>query len=291
MAYEFKHLTGVDTHLLYQTFLAAFSDYVQDVSHVTEPAFVDRFTRGGVDYNTSVGVFHQGELVGFTMIALDEYKGGPSAFDAMTGIIKAHRGKGLAKAIFEYALPKLREKGVENFYLEVIQSNQAGVRAYEKTGFSIEREMDTFGMPAEASPLSRPEGFPFTIRPIERSDLFQAAGFFDWPPCWENSLASIRRIPDEAITLGAFAEDALIGSLAYLPSSTWLLNLAVAPAYRRQKVGTALLAELQNTLGSQYIRVKAVNMDHADIGMRQFLQSAGFEFLLNQYEMKLPMPI
>lgn len=287
MTYEFKFLSGVDTHLLYQTFLSAFSDYVQDVSHVTETNFVNRFTRGGVDYAASVGVYFQGELVGFTIIALDNYKGTSAAFDAMTGLVKAHRGKGLAKAIFEHALPKLREKGVENFYLEVIQENEPAVRAYEKTGFSIEREMDAFGLSADAPRLEPPAGLYVEIRPIERADLQQAAQFFDWQPSWENSLASIQRVPDEVICLGAFQEEKLVGALAHHPASTWLLSLAVDPASRRQKVGTALLAELQARLGEKFNTIKVVNVDHADEGMLRFLEQTGFEVLINQYEMKL----
>lgn len=287
MTYEYKHLAGVDPHLLYQTFLEAFADYVQDVSHVTETNFLNRFMRGGVDFASSVGVFFQGELVGFTMIALDEFKGGPAAFDAMTGIVKAHRGKGLAKEIFEHALPRLRQKGVETFYLEVIQSNEPAVRAYKKTGFTISRELDAFGIKPDAAPLARPEDLPFSIRPIERTEVTRSAHFFDWHPAWENSLASIQRVPDEVICLGAFAGEALVGTLAHHPATTWLLNLAVASAFRRQKVATSLLAELQSQLGADFSSIKVINMDHTDDGMRQFLTQSGFQFLLNQYEMQM----
>lgn len=287
MSYKFKFLSGVDTHLLYETFLSAFSDYVQDVSHVTETNFVNRFTRGGVDYDTSVGVYYEGKLVGFTMIALDNFKGSYAAFDAMTGLVKEHRGKGLAKEIFEHALPRLREKGVKDFYLEVIQKNKPAVRAYEKTGFAIEREMDAFGLPADAAPLEIPAGVEVEIRSIEREDLHRAAGFFDWQPSWENSLASIQRVPDEVICLGAFQGAKLIGALAHHPASTWLLSLAVDPAARRQGVGTALLAALQARLGEKRNTIKVINVDHADEGMLRFLERTGFEFLINQFEMKL----
>ncbi|MEJ2759214.1 MAG: GNAT family N-acetyltransferase, partial [Anaerolineales bacterium] len=189
--------------------------------------------------------------------------------------------------IFEHALPRLREKGVKNFYLEVIQKNEPAVRAYEKTGFSIEREMDAFGLSADAVLLELPAGLDVEIRPIAREDLHQAASFFDWKPSWENSLASIQRVPDEVICLGAFKDEKLVGVLAHHPASTWLLSLAVDPAVRRQKVGTALLAALQAQLGEKYHTIKVVNADHSDNGMLRFLEQAGFEFLLNQYEMKL----
>ena len=61
------------------------------------------------------------------MVALGKYCGVQAAYDAVTGIIKPYRGQGLAKEMFEYLLPNLKEKGVERFYLEVIQSNEAAV--------------------------------------------------------------------------------------------------------------------------------------------------------------------
>ena len=287
MSYEFRFLTGVDTHLLYETFQAAFSDYVQDVSGVTETNFVNRTIRGGVDLSASVGVYHESELGGFTLVAIDDFYGHPAAFDAMTGIIKAHRGKGLAKAIFEHAVPQLKEKGVQTFYLEVIQKNEPAVRAYEKTGFTINRELDAFELKFEQAQLDQELDSRIEIRPIPKSAIADCGGFFDWQPSWENSLASIQRVPDKVFSLGAFDQDTLVGILAHHPASNWILSLGVDPANRQQGIGTALLAGLKEEIGEKVAVTRMINVDHGDTGMIHFLKNVGFEFILNQYEMKL----
>ena len=52
-------------------------------------------------------------------------------------------------------------------------------------------------------------------------------------------------------------------------------------------MGTALLADLQARLGEKANTIKVVNVEHADEGMLRFLEQAGFELLIDQFEMKL----
>jgi ribosomal protein S18 acetylase RimI-like enzyme len=236
-----------------------------------------------------VGVFDQGELVGFTMVGLDHFGGSNAAFDAGTGIVKPYRGQGLAKAMFDFIVPKLRAKGVERFYLEVIQSNEPAVRAYQKSGFTIARELDSFEIHFEETHLDRDLVDRIPISPVPRSDLEGVADFFDWLPSWENSLTSICRIPDEFSCFGAFVHGNLVGVLVHYPLLNWILNLAVHKSYRRQKIGTALLVHLRDVISTQYPVTRIINVEHTDEGMIKFLQAVGFEFVINQFEMKLDL--
>lgn len=54
-----------------------------------------------------------------------------------TGIIPTQRGKGIAKGMFEFALPGLKEQGVNKFLPEVLRPNEAAIKAYRKTGFQV----------------------------------------------------------------------------------------------------------------------------------------------------------
>jgi len=115
------------------------------------------------------------------------------------------------------------------------------------------------------------------------------AGFFDWHPSWENSIASIRRISDSVLLLGALVQGQLVGFLAYYPTLNWILSLAVHRSFRRQRIGTALLAYLRTEIHAQVLSINIINVEHTDKGMIAFLQAVGFEFAFNQFEMALDL--
>jgi ribosomal protein S18 acetylase RimI-like enzyme len=289
MTYTLRFLSPRDIPALYQTFRLAFADYVQDASHVTETIFTNRAIKNGVDFDASVGVFAGGELVGFTLVGIDYFQGCYAAFDASTGIIKAYRGQGLAKAMFDFILPKLRAEGVEKFYLEVLQENEPAIRAYKKAGFAIHREMDSFKINLDEIHFNDVGVKSISILPIKEPDLEMVADFFDWLPSWENSLSSIRRIPDEVQVLGAFVDGTLVGCLVYYPTLNWILSLAVHPSHRRHQIGSAMLSYLNMQIASNVRVTKIINVDHADDGMISFLQNVGFRFAFNQFEMCLAL--
>jgi ribosomal protein S18 acetylase RimI-like enzyme len=184
-------------------------------------------------------------------------------------------------------VPNLRAKGVETFYLEVIQSNEPAVRAYRKAGFEITRELDAFEIQFEDARLDPEAEKGVEIRTIPKSNLTQVEDkeFFDWIPSWENSLSSIQRIPDEVLILGAHVQNKLVGFLVYYPLLNWILNLAVHKSYRRQKIGTSLMAHLKDAIGAQVPSPKIINVEHTDKGMISFLNTVGFKFIINQFEM------
>lgn len=287
MTYHMGFFQEGDLARIYGAFREAFTDYVVDTTRTTETIFSNRMIKNGVDLSLSVGAYDQGKLVGFTIVALDQYCGVNAAYDAVTGIIKPYRGLGLAKKMFEHLLPKLKAKGVERFYLEVIQSNKAAVRAYKKAGFSIVRELDCYKIPFEAIPqISMADG---TIRfqLIEKDEIFPVSNFFDWEPSFENSVSSIQRIPDGVLILGAYHHDKLVGCLVYYPLLGWILNMAIHKEYRRQKIGSTLLVNLKDQIGKHESSAEIINVDHADKGMLAFLETLGAEFCVNQFEMKL----
>ena len=287
MTTRLQFLSHTDMSTIYHAFMAAFADYVQDASGVTEANFTKRAIRNNVNLDVSVGIFDGDDLVGFTMVGLDHYQGVYSAYDAATGISKPYRGQGLAKAMFEFIVPALRARGVERFYLEAIQENEPAVRAYQKTGFKIDRELDIFRITFEGLGAQPGDPAGIEVRPIDKDQFPQAAAFFDWQPTWDQTVASITRIPDEVLMLGAFSEDKLVGELVYYPLQNWILSLAVDKAFRRQKIATGLMKRLQGRLGETLPATG--NIDHQDRGMLSFLDAIGSKFITNQYEMSLDL--
>jgi ribosomal protein S18 acetylase RimI-like enzyme len=282
-------LDRVDRGQLHDTFQEAFADYAVDMSSLTEELLTIRFTKNAVDWRASVGAFAGERMIGFTMIAIDDWQGRLTAFDAATGIVPGHRGRGLAREMFEWALPGLRARGVERFVLEVLADNEPAIRAYEKTGFAIRRRLSCFGLRLAAARrrLSAPE--TLEIRAVDREVLLELEEWVDWHPSWENSFAALARIPEPLITLGGFEDRELVGGLGYSPSMNWIMTLVVRPSRRRQGIGAALLRGLVDALPADQELVKLLNVDGTDQGMRAFLEAQGFDHLVDQFEMERPV--
>lgn len=284
-------LGPVDRAQLHGCFQAAFANYGVDMSYMTEENLSLRAAKNAVDWDLSVGAFEAGRMVGFTLIGFDDWGGEPSAFDAATGIVPAHRGKGLARAMFEHALPPLRERGAGRFVLEVIDGNTPAIRAYRKAGFEVSRRLGCFDLHVDPeAPASRVDA-PFEVRVADRSildDLEEDAG---WLPSWENSFAAIRRVPDELVVLGAFDGGEPVGAIVFTPSLGWIMSLLVARTHRRLGIGTELMWRLAERVGPDLrgSPLRLVNVDRSDAGMIVLAGRCGFSHRLDQLEMIRPI--
>ncbi len=272
---------------IYSTFLEAFSDYAIDMSYMTEEITFNRAIKNGIDFSLSVGAFDEERLVGYTLLGVDRWKDTTAAFDITTGIIKPFRGKGIARGMFDHALPGLKNRGVELFVLEVLQENDPAVKAYTRTGFSVKREFDCYH--ADVKRLAGAAGMDEDIDiAIAGKDVLAGfEGSLDWRPSWENSFDSIRRIPDDVVVFVADAGKGPAALLVYYPAINWIMTVAVMREYRRKGTGTALMRRLAGTIGGKTEKVRMVNVDHSDNGMAAFLGSLGFEIFVRQYEMEM----
>ena len=277
-------IAPVDPKQLHEAFLEAFADYAMDASGTTEERLLLRMRKNAVDYEISPGLYDGDRLVGFTLIGIDAWGGCLTAYDAGTGIAPAFRKQGWAQKMFDHALPALREKGVERFALEVLQENEPAIKAYNKSGFEIERELRCFAGKTES--LAGGEAiFEFEVRPIDRATFSDLKPSADWLPSFENRFTAIDAIESDVQIFGAFDDETCIGALAYSPSLNWLLSLMVDRESRRRGVGTALVRHLAARLPESVTRLSALNVDGQDAGTQAFFESLGFTHLIDQYEM------
>ena len=289
MTLRIESLIGCTLADVYQVFMQAFSDYLLDISHVTEYSFRNRAIKNGVDLNQSVGAFSDGALVGFTLVGLDHIDESLCAYDAVTGIIKEYRGKGIASAMFDFLAPRLLRSGVERFTLEVLKENTPAVRAYQKAGFQVTRELDSYELLLENASLDLTTDDLVEFFTVSKNDLSAYQAFLDWQPSWENSLSSIQRIPNEVTLVGARYQGSNAGILVYYPMLNWILCLAVKQAFRRKKIASHMLAYLIDSMGDDLQKVRLINVQHSDQGMIQFLSNVGFQYTVGQYEMGLAL--
>jgi ribosomal protein S18 acetylase RimI-like enzyme len=190
----FKNLVDTTYEELHQTFVDAFSDYALDISYMTPQIMKNRAIKNGYDPESSVGVYSNGKMVGFTLVGIDKHYERPAAFDIATGIVKSFRGNGIAARMFDFIKPKLAEKKIEVFYLEVLQQNISAIKAYKKAGFQINRKLDCFILDIQNFKINEPLRIPLQFIQIDRSAIDEYETFGDWTPSWENSFNAIKRM-------------------------------------------------------------------------------------------------
>ena len=110
-----KTLSNTSIEAIHETFVKAFSDYVEPID-LTFQQLKYMTERRGFNADLSFGAFANDELVGFTLNGIDEWNGQLTAYDTGTGIIKEFRKKGIASRMFNESLPVLRESNVTQYY-------------------------------------------------------------------------------------------------------------------------------------------------------------------------------
>jgi ribosomal protein S18 acetylase RimI-like enzyme len=289
MAYRYRFLSRDQFPQIHQTFVEAFADYYVDTSGVTETVWYHRALKNGVDFDVSVGAFDGDRMVAMTLVGLDDWRGIPAAYDIGTGVIPGHQGRGVAGAMFDLAAARLRERGVRRFVLEVIQDNKPAIKAYEAAGFRVTREFDCFQWDLDRAVSMGTSNSQWKMRPVPRDRLEEFEPHLDWLPSWENSFSSIRRIPDDVFSLGAFDKDECVGLLVYYPLINWINTLVVKRDHRRRGVASALLDQFAAVRPGGETVVKLANIAREDLATLVLLEKAGCELHVRQFEMELEL--
>lgn len=274
---SYRLLSATDLVPLYTCFLEAFSDYQVDMQ-ISREQFEQRIARDGVQLEISAGAFDDGKMIGFYMNAAGSWQGKQTAYDAGTGVVLEYRGRGVAKELFAFMVPRLKEISISQYLLEVLSENARAVALYRKLGFVETRELAVL---RSNEAVTRWDDLPgVSIRSIEEPDWGLFEPFWDGYPSWQNSRAAVERAVNERMILGAYVDEQCVGyGIVFQPSGN-LMQLAVAREYRRRGIGSRILSALSTNEA-----LKVNNIDQKLKGTLAFFAANRFQVVLEQYEM------
>jgi ribosomal protein S18 acetylase RimI-like enzyme len=273
----YRLLTAADFHSLYECFLEAFSDY-QVSLQMSEDQFEQRLKRDGVELELSAGAFDGERMIGFYMNARGMWHRKPTAYDAGTGVVPSHRRRGVAEELYNFIVPRLQERAITQYLLEVLISNERAVSLYRKLGFVEVRRLAVLRSSEPLKSLHEVEGV--SLRRLEEPDWDVFCKYWDGEPSWQNSVAAVERARDQCEIVGAFVGGNCAGyGIVFKPSGI-LMQLAVAPEFRRRGIGRKILAVL-----AEDEILKTNNVDEELQGTLAFYKACGFEIGLRQFEM------
>lgn len=287
MEYICQSLEKVDSKLMHQAFLTAFSDYPVKMSLSFE-AYEKMLRRRGAARQISIGAFNSdNQLIGLMVNGLREWQGKSTAYDLMTGVVPAFRGGGVTKKMFSEVLALLKKEHVEQYLLEVLQENHAAVKLYRKQGFEVTRDFSVFKLEKKRV-IERQVDYSFdSVKKIDQLDWSRLSGFWTILPSWQNSVASILAVAEGLACVTVSHRNQVIGYGLIDKETGDIPQIAVHKQYRRRGIGSGIVAVLREHTEAQTLSV--VNVEDSCQGMKSFLIDIGFEQTAKQYEMILPL--
>jgi len=283
---EIRSLEHTDFDTMYKGFEKAFLDYE---IHFDKEEVRSMLKRRGYNPKLSFAAFEADEMVAFTFNGTGTFNGMFTAYDTGTGTTKEYRGKGIAKDIFKHSIPYLKEAGVKQYLLEVLQNNTKAISVYQKLGFKITREFDCYRQKKnDINCAIRNEQLPpIKIVPIKVESISNAFTFFDFCPSWQNSMDSIKRAGSDLICSGAFMANELVGYCVFDPQTGDLSQIAVNQPFRQQRIASRLLQDMIKRTKPDGIKV--LNVDSSCHPMAAFLNKNNLKMTSKQFEMILPL--
>ncbi|WP_029904988.1 GNAT family N-acetyltransferase [Prevotella sp. 10(H)] len=277
---QIKLLSNISFDTIFEGFSMAFAEYEMQRDKAQLQTMLKR---RGFNPDLSFAAFHGEKIVAFTLNGTGNYNGISTAYDTGTGTLKEYREQGLATRIFEYSIPYLREAGLKQYLLEVLQHNTKAVSVYRNLGFEITREFYYSSQNNEEINNGKDFDPSYTVNPINIEMLKSFTAFWDFVPSWQNSFDSIQRTADDFIFLGVIIDDRIAGYCAFEPVSGDITQIAVDKKYRRKGVASLLLNEMIKL--NKNSALKIVNSDILCDSITGFIKAKNIEVKGKQFEM------
>jgi ribosomal protein S18 acetylase RimI-like enzyme len=282
-----NQLANVNIETIHQTFIKAFADYPEPAT-ISAEGLTYMLERRGCDLSLSFGAFDNDELIGFILNGVGDWNGKLTAYDTGTGLTKKYRRRGIATRLFKESLPLLRQNGIVQYLLEVIQTNTSAYDLYLKKGFSVSRKFDYYISPVKDIKIREKYlNHKFPIIKIDKPDWDLFSTFWDFRPSWQNSIDSISRKHDYFTILGISYNGRMIGYGVIENHTGDVPQIAVEKTFRQNGLATTLLKHLLQHSESDQIRI--INASSDNKPFKRFARSVNLKPGLGQYEMILQL--
>ncbi|KZK86876.1 Mycothiol acetyltransferase [Pseudovibrio sp. Ad46] len=276
---SFRRASEFSLSQLHQVMVLAFSDYVIQMD-MPLADFERMIMARGFDAELSWVATDNEQLVGFWFIGKQgAYPG--TIYAVSTGTVLQARGKGIASRLFAKVEEHAARQGYHHVQLEVITSNTAAVKAYEKLGFQTKRNFQCFSL-HKAAIAER--GFERTPVSADWAEIeTKAAELWECAPSWQNTAFAIRALAEGVATYKIEQDGQLAAYIAFTRKTGAVMQIAVAPDYRRQGHASALLKAAFDSVSKDALTF--INVDEGDGTIMQALSKLGATKTLQQYEM------
>lgn len=280
---EIRNLDHTDFDTLFCAFERAFADYE---IHFEKEEVRSMLQRRGYNPKLSFAAFVNDEIMAFTLNGTGICNGIPTAYDTGTGTLKEYRGQQLAGTIFTHSIPFLREAGIRQYLLEVLQNNEKAFAVYRRMNFEVTREFDCFRQTVKQI-AHRKTNTDCMVELVHPEAIRQAQQACDFNPSWQNSIESIERGSAALTCLAAFLDGKMVGHCVFDVHTGDLSQIAIRKEYRCKGIGSRLLQEATGRMKTDFIKV--LNVDSKTSAMPAFLQSRNIPLASKQFEMILPL--
>lgn len=267
---------------LYKAFIAAFSDYVMPFE-LTEQQFRNHIVLNAVDLTSSVGMIEDEKLIGFTLNGFGMWHDVNTVYDAGTGVLPGFRRRGLSKAMFDIMTPIFKDRGIEQWLLEVITTNEKAIGLYKKLGFYTSRTLSLLHCESELS-FHADAPVDIELRDIHEPDWDLLKTFWDGEPSWQNSVDAWTRSRMNKRFIGAFHGEDCLGYIVFSTNFARLAQIAVDRNYRGLGIGSLLLKQMINE-NLEDGTPQVINIDCSMEEAMTFFKNRGFTTKLSQFEM------
>jgi len=276
---EIKTLESIHKKSILNAFNESFADYFIPFK-LTEKQLTSKMVSDKINLSLSVGAFDNGKLIAFILHGFDKINNQKVLYNGGTGVIPEKRGFGLTKKMYHFILPILEKRGVNKIILEVIDKNIQAIKSYEKSGFTITRELVCCKGRFEFERTNK----DITIKKLEDYKWEHLESFWDIQPTWQNSNKVLDDLKPNNISLGAYVNNKLVGYVIFNSLNQRIQQIAIAKVYRRKGIASTLLSELKSQNENNF---SVINVDKKSESSVEFFNSVGLKIYLEQQEMKL----
>jgi ribosomal protein S18 acetylase RimI-like enzyme len=244
-----------------------------------------RWQRIGAVYPISFGAFEGEKLVGFLISATGEWRGGKAVYNGGLGILKNYRNRGIATQLYAHLEEKLAsEEQVQALLLEVLVENRVARAFYERLGFVVVRELACYL--AQNSGYQHFRSGAVVLRQQKPDWFFYQTLQIKWNtsyPSWQNLPAAIARNTPPETVFEAYWQEQIVGFISFDAQNGRISQIAVAPDFRRRKIGSQLLQQAQNFILPKFVSI--LNIEPLP-EVEAFFAYHRFKKIALQYEMQ-----